>query len=639
VSPSSLPTSSLTFAPIVLAVAAAIGWASAWWLHRRTALSARNLDVLAGAVIALAVGAVALAAWAAMIALAPCLVAAVVAAVCGRRYRLGALGAGGELREFEQGRQMVWQAFTSRERRERRARRVRGDRTWVAGQGELVTRRGWPADEPWLPMAGDGRGRIPRRAGRHLLIVGSTGSGKTVSARRWLLGRILADGVAVLATDPKGDSGIEQDLRAAARVVGRPFVLFDPCDPGTDRWNPLWSEDTGGVVSRLVAPIAAGEGNARYYADLLQIHLGLVAGGLRAAGLWPANMPLLLEAAQLHRYKQLLALVGARAGEHAEITERMRAHRALVEGPEGRRDLTGGTLRLRVVAGETWRTVLTGDPARGAVTLPAAMEAGAIVLLRTWVDDLPEEAKAITTLFLADAAAAALATPPGTEWAALIDEFGGVLSSGAGERALGLMQRARSGGGQVAVTTQSIADFAAATANPALLEAMADNFSGGIFHRQVAPDSKDWLARMIGTRELWQYTARTGGSGATTDGSGSRRRVHEFLMRPDEFRTFGVGEAVIWSALGPEPQRVTVTPAVLPDVNRDPVSTDLVYRPCGPATLPAATATAAHRTVEKVDPDDLDPDEPDGDELDPADLAREPVDEAPAVPQPGVRIL
>ncbi len=66
-------------------------------------------------------------------------------------------------------------------------------------------------------------------------------------------------------------------------------------------------------MSRLVAPIGAGEGNARYYADLLQVHLGTVAAGLRAAGLWPANLPLLLDAAQLRPTTSLLALVRERA--------------------------------------------------------------------------------------------------------------------------------------------------------------------------------------------------------------------------------------------------------------------------------------------------------------------------------------
>jgi DNA helicase HerA-like ATPase len=131
---------------------------------------------------------------------------------------------------------MAWTALSRRERARRGERRARGERTRIAGQGELVRERARPAGEP---MSADGRGLVPRREGRHLLIVGATGSGKTVSARRWLLARILADGVAVLATDPKGDRGLERDLCAPARLVGRPFVVFDPRGPASDRWNPL----------------------------------------------------------------------------------------------------------------------------------------------------------------------------------------------------------------------------------------------------------------------------------------------------------------------------------------------------------------------------------------------------------------
>src|SRR3954452_16440716 len=565
---------------------AAIGAAVAWWLHRRTRLAAWNLYFAAAIAGRLWGAGLATRSLGLIAVAAPLVSASLSAAAVARRLRLAALGAGGELREFERARQSLWAILGPQGRAASAARRERGERTRIVGQGELVRERAWPAGEPFVPMSADGRGRVPRREGRHLLIVGATGSGKTVSARRWLLARILGDGVGVLATDPKGDRGLERDLRAAARLVGRPFVVFDPRDPETQRWNPLWSEDTGAVVSRLVAPIGAGEGNARYYADLLQVHLGTVAAALKASGLWPANLPLLLDAAQLANYDRLYGLVRERAGEQHPVTEQVREHRATLASPEVRRDLTGGVLRLRVVAGETWRSVLTPDPARGAVCLPAAMRAGAVVLMRTWVDDLPDEARAITTLFLADAAAAALALPEGTEWAALIDEFGGVLSTGAGERALALMQRARSGGGQVAVTTQSVTDFAAATGNPALLDALADNFAAGIFHLQSSPESRDWLSRLIGTREVWQFTDRTTGSGAGTDGSGSRRRVREFLTRPDELRTLAVGEAYIWSTLGPGPQRVQVAPATLPDTGREAVGTGALYAPAGPTRLP-----------------------------------------------------
>ena len=121
-----------------------------------------------------------------------------------------------------------------------------------------------------------------------------------------------------------------------------------------------------------MAPIQSAEGNARYYADLLQIHLGIVAEALRAAGLWPASLPLLLDAAQLHAYDQLLGLARA-ANADAELLGRMREHRQVITDAAGRRDLLGGTTRLRVVAGETWRTTLTPHPERGAVCLPDAL--------------------------------------------------------------------------------------------------------------------------------------------------------------------------------------------------------------------------------------------------------------------------
>ena len=68
--------------------------------------------------------------------------------------------------------------------------------------------------------------------------------------------------------------------------------------------------------------------------------------------------------------------------------------------------------------------------------------------------------------------------------------------------------------------------------------------------------------------------------------------MHEFLTRPDEFRTFGVGEAVIWTSLGPSPERVHVTQARLPDTDRDPVDAAALYRSCGPTALPAGGGDA-----------------------------------------------
>src|SRR4051812_25434896 len=163
----------------------ALGGGVAWWAHRRTRLSAWNF--YAAALLALL-------AWLAAllmrrVELLPVVgffgSASVLAASMSRRYRLSALGAGGELRGVQRSRRMLWAVARERGRAGAQRRPRRGERTRIEGQGELVRERAWPERERFVPMSADGRGRVPTRAGRHLLIVGATGSGKTVSARRW----------------------------------------------------------------------------------------------------------------------------------------------------------------------------------------------------------------------------------------------------------------------------------------------------------------------------------------------------------------------------------------------------------------------------------------------------------------------
>jgi hypothetical protein len=52
---------------------------------------------------------------------------------------------------------------------------------------------------------------------------------------------------------------------------------------------------------------------------------------------------------------------------------------------------------------------------------------------------------------------------------------------------------------------------------PGLLPSLTDNFSGVVAHRQTAPESRDWLAKLIGTRALWQSTNQTTGHGSNHD--------------------------------------------------------------------------------------------------------------------------
>ena len=156
----------------------------------------------------------------------------------------------------------------------------------------------------------------------------------------------------------------------------------------------------------------------------------------------------------------------------------------------------------------------------------------AVVMWRTHADTMPDEAAALSVLALADLHdAAERASAP---WTLLLDEFGAVIKMAAA-RGVAILQRGRSHHGQVVVITQSAADVEALTRQPGLLASLTDNFTGVVAHRQTSPESRDWLAKLMGTRALWQSTNQTASHGSQHSGRGSARRVREFRIGADTF--------------------------------------------------------------------------------------------------------
>ena len=479
-----------------------LGVALAWVLRRRTMVSVRNLYLAAVAAV-LGCGLCVLArAWSMLLVIVPLAAVPIAGALVGRRWRLSDLGAGEELRQHELARRWVWQPKVKREV---------GERVWIRGQGEIVHHRSWPATVPYLPMTGKRNGpRLPRGEGQHVFICGGSGAGKTTSAQRLAAGRVRADKTALLAIDAKGDQKDEQVLRRIAAAGGVPFILIDPRAESTDRWQPLWGS-VADVVARAVEPIKASE---PYYYEMLRDHVGIVVEILRAAERWPVSFPLLADAVQPQRFGKLLTLAQAHAGDCAALIDRCQEHLEWVSSLEGRKALGGGARRLRGVMGQAWRPVLepriTPNGEAVAVNLVRAIRQRAVVLWRTWADDMADEAKAITVLALADIyAAAGQANAP---WTLMLDEFGAVIQVAA-ERAIGVLQRGRTHHGQVIVITQSAMDIEALSQQTGLMAAMSDNFRGFCVHRQVAPESRDWLAKLMGTIALWQSTDQTAAHG------------------------------------------------------------------------------------------------------------------------------
>ncbi len=533
----------------------AFGALCAWVTRRFTTLSARNFYAPAAVSVAVLGVAVAFRAWGAVIGVAPVCAFAVTSATHGRRMRLADLGAGEELRSHEQARRWLWQQAPPRRP---------GERTYLRSQGELVHRRPWPDHVAYVPMGHADRDgtRLPLGEGQHIFVCGATGSGKTTTMRRVLAARTLTQGAALLILDQKGDQEDVEQMSRLAAAAGVPFVLIDPLDTASDRYQPLWGTPAQ-VAARAVEPIKQSE---PYYYDVLRLHLDTVCRVLHAADRWPPSIPFLIDACHPQHFEALKGVAHGLGEEHRQLIRRVDEHGAYVSSRKGSEDLSGGSARLHVALALANREIvtprITPDGDAVGVSLVNALRARAVVMWRMHADVMPDEAAAMTVLALADLHDAA--GQAGVPWTLMLDEFGAVIKMAA-SRAVAILQRGRSHGGQVIVVTQSVADPEALSGVPGLLPSLTDNFSGVVAHRQTAPESRDWLAKLMGTRALWQSTNQTSGHGTQHSGRGSARRVREFRIGSDTFAELDRGEAVIYTTHGPDPLRTSILPVELDD--------------------------------------------------------------------------
>src|SRR5262249_34114132 len=86
---------------------------------------------------------------------------------------------------------------------------------WFSGEGLLLghDHRARTVSIPFGTASG----------GTHTLVVGSTGSGKTVT-QTWMTIRAIERGMGAIVVDPKGDRFLRGELLRAARVAERPLL-------------------------------------------------------------------------------------------------------------------------------------------------------------------------------------------------------------------------------------------------------------------------------------------------------------------------------------------------------------------------------------------------------------------------------
>lgn len=413
-------------------------------------------------------------------------------------------------------------------------RALRGERqAGVVEDGRLLLGRDRRGSAVSIPAGGE--------SGSHALVLGATGSGKTVS-ETWMVCRSIDAGHGAVVIDPKGDRLLRAELQAAAARMGKRFLEWTP--EGPHAYNPY----AHGTDTEVADKALAGENFSEpHYLRQAQRYLGHAVRAMRDAGVEVTSRSLMehLDPDQLEVTARDLP------PEHGRVVQ------SYLDGlgDRQRRELAGVRDRLSILAeSELGRWF---DPSQAeTIDLRAAIAEQAVVYFRLDSDRRPLLAGMLAAALISDliTLVADLQDRP-VATVVLIDEFSAV----AAEHVARLFGRARSAGISVILATQELADLKS-VGSGALREQVLGNVESIIAHRQNVPESAQLIAEIAGTRPTWVHTQQTeeGLLGQERSGQGTRRRDREFEIHPDRIKSLAVGEAIVVTPGAGAPRIVSV---------------------------------------------------------------------------------
>jgi hypothetical protein len=362
-------------------------------------------------------------------------------------------------------------------------------------------------------------------AGRHSLVLGATGSGKTVTQSLMAV-RAIERGMGAIVVDPKGDRGMRELLRRAAIDAGREFLEWTPAGPCI--YNPYGHGGDTEIADRVLAGERFTE---PHYLRQAQRYLGHVVRALRCAET-EVGLQAIVEQLDPQALEMLLRdLPEAEALRGQAYLDSLTARQL--------RDLGGVRDRLAILTESDvgrWIDPATED-ARRFELLSAARDA-AVVYFNLESDSRPLLSQMLGAAIVQDlqSTVSALQGSP-RPTLVVIDEFSAI----AAEQVVALFGRSRSAGFSLVLGTQELSDLRP-PGRERLLEQVMGNLSVLVAHRQVVPASAELLSRMAGTRGAWRMAW-------SSDGRTTRTRSAEPVLAPECLTTLPPGWAAVM-ALG-----------------------------------------------------------------------------------------
>jgi hypothetical protein len=346
-----------------------------------------------------------------------------------------------------------------------RKRRQRGSVDRVHPVAQSVALGRFQEGELVLPRQADGQIAMPFEAiFSHLLLAGTTGSGKSETALRIAYELATKTDYGVFILDPKGDRGFAERFVALMRVAGRNPRVF-PQEP-----FDAWRGDADAIIERVLSAVDYPDrGPATYYRDVAEVAVQLAcrfkSGPPRSSGEFLSRLDYTSLLGEYGEHHPAVAALDIPKVEETRIRYQALFGRIgeKLDGSWAWEDADSGYLLLNSLSGK----IATGSVAR--------------MLFADYADYFSTERK-----------------PAGRkDWLAA-DEFASVASSsGIGDT----MRQARSFEAGIAVITQTIFGLGPR----AQMEDVTGNVGTVIMHRMPKPEE---LAALAGTRKRLSLSRR-----------------------------------------------------------------------------------------------------------------------------------
>ena len=365
----------------------------------------------------------------------------------------------------------------------------------------------------------------------HVLVVGTTGGGKTVTVLNLVESFINRD-LPVLYIDGQGERTLGERICNYARDHGKAGRLFSMTGDSVT-YNPLYA---GNFTSKKDRIIQIREWSEPHYKTLCEGYLQMVFSVLEKVG-EDVNF---LNVAEYMKPSRLKALIKEKV-KSAEIDKETgtELQGLISEETANEKEILGLAAEIRNLARSELGHLFEVDKVENLV-LAESLKRGEVVYMGLNPLQFPALAGTLGKLIVNDFKSSIDPDNP-LQVLVIFDEFGVF----AGDQVLNIINQGRSAGVCAVLTVQSTADIGRNIQNNSeqFIEQVFSNCNNFIVHRVNSAANAEALSAILGTGVSQQLTARvTDGQGFS--GEGSFRTTREFLYHPDDIKTLGTGQAV-----------------------------------------------------------------------------------------------